>query len=236
MIIKSSTASHRQVAFFRVISPEALLGKSLHNWQVLVAHPLCSENLLLKYRPLQKPNTSTPLKTCMFIPFISRRATRRKLVARKGGGAGEDAGGGAHPAAGGGAHPAASDGAHPAAGDGAHPATPADPTTPGGGSDGSSGDGSSGGDTSDLPGGNTPGLTAGIDKKINCTYLISPSSLLVKGVTDGLFSDPVSVVGKHMTATSYAGGDSKVSLIPSGQLFAGRQEGGGTRADIYGTR
>jgi hypothetical protein len=52
-----------------------------------------------------------------------------------------------------------------------------------------------------------------------------PSPQLVKDVNDGLLSDPVSVSGSRITATSYADGNSSVSFIPSDQWFAGRQEG-----------
>ncbi|KAH7099641.1 hypothetical protein BKA62DRAFT_709009 [Auriculariales sp. MPI-PUGE-AT-0066] len=45
----------------------------------------------------------------------------------------------------------------------------------------------------------------------------------------------ISSGGTSKTTTTYGGGTSKVSTIPSGQLFAGRQTGGGTRTALYGS-
>ena len=45
-----------------------------------------------------------------------------------------------------------------------------------------------------------------------------------------------SATGGRTTATAYGKGGGKVTTIPAGQLFAGRTEGGGTRAQVYGTR
>ncbi|KAI0692893.1 hypothetical protein BC835DRAFT_1306962 [Cytidiella melzeri] len=51
-------------------------------------------------------------------------------------------------------------------------------------------------------------------------------------------SSPVtgSTGGRHTTATTYGSGGGKSSTIPSGQLFAGRTEGGGTRSQVFGTQ
>ncbi|KAI0063857.1 hypothetical protein BV25DRAFT_368207 [Artomyces pyxidatus] len=50
-------------------------------------------------------------------------------------------------------------------------------------------------------------------------------------------SKPVSIPGlpsgRH-SATAYGGGGGKITVIPSGQFFAGRHVGGGTRNQIYG--
>jgi hypothetical protein len=43
------------------------------------------------------------------------------------------------------------------------------------------------------------------------------------------FLDAVSAGGNRRMAISFGEGDSKISVIPSGQIFAGRSEGGGTR-------
>ncbi|KAJ7459888.1 hypothetical protein FB451DRAFT_1341685 [Mycena latifolia] len=55
-------------------------------------------------------------------------------------------------------------------------------------------------------------------------------------------SSPVSTSGSSnsdtlsRSATSYGNGGGKAITIPSGQLFAGRSEGGGTRAQVFGTQ
>ncbi|KAJ6535187.1 hypothetical protein B0H10DRAFT_2144886 [Mycena sp. CBHHK59/15] len=48
-------------------------------------------------------------------------------------------------------------------------------------------------------------------------------------------SSSVSTGGSSRSATSYGGGGGKVVTIPSGQLFSGRTEGSGTRAQMFGT-
>lgn len=45
-----------------------------------------------------------------------------------------------------------------------------------------------------------------------------------------------SVPGNSKTATAYGGGGGKTTVIPSGQIFAGRTSGGGTRSQVFGTR
>ncbi|KAJ7505291.1 hypothetical protein B0H11DRAFT_2154148 [Mycena galericulata] len=45
--------------------------------------------------------------------------------------------------------------------------------------------------------------------------------------------EPIMASGTSMMATSYGEGGGKAMMIPSGQLFP---EGGGTRADVFGTR
>ncbi|KAI3605026.1 acetolactate synthase [Moniliophthora roreri] len=47
-------------------------------------------------------------------------------------------------------------------------------------------------------------------------------------------SGPVSVGGTSRPASSSSNGGGPVSAIPSGQFFSGRQQGGGTRDQIYG--
>lgn len=42
--------------------------------------------------------------------------------------------------------------------------------------------------------------------------------------------------GGRNTATAYGVGGGKVTTIPAGQLFAGRSAGGGTRAQVFGSR
>ncbi|KIM48790.1 hypothetical protein M413DRAFT_86133 [Hebeloma cylindrosporum] len=49
-------------------------------------------------------------------------------------------------------------------------------------------------------------------------------------------SSPISSSGSSKSATSYGSGGGKASTIPSGQLFAGRTSGGGTRSEVYGNR
>lgn len=49
-------------------------------------------------------------------------------------------------------------------------------------------------------------------------------------------SSPISSGGSSKSATSYGNGGGRSSSIPSGQLFAGREAGGGTRNEVVGTR
>lgn len=49
-------------------------------------------------------------------------------------------------------------------------------------------------------------------------------------------SSSISTSGSSKSATSYGAGGGKSFTIPSGQLFAGRTSGGGTRLEIYGNR
>jgi len=49
-------------------------------------------------------------------------------------------------------------------------------------------------------------------------------------------SSSISSSGSSKSATSYGGGGGKSMTIPSGQLFAGRTFGGGTRSEVYGNR
>lgn len=42
--------------------------------------------------------------------------------------------------------------------------------------------------------------------------------------------------GGRTSATAYGSGGGRSSVIPPGQPFAGRSEGGGTRNDVYGTK
>ncbi|KAF7314315.1 hypothetical protein MKEN_00904100 [Mycena kentingensis (nom. inval.)] len=46
----------------------------------------------------------------------------------------------------------------------------------------------------------------------------------------------VSTGGTSKSASSYGTGGGRATTIPSGQLFAGRSEGGGTRGQVFGTR
>ncbi|KAJ7672741.1 hypothetical protein B0H17DRAFT_947604 [Mycena rosella] len=57
------------------------------------------------------------------------------------------------------------------------------------------------------------------------------------GATGGTTkSSPVSTSGTSKSATSYGSGGGKVISIPSGQPFAGRTEGSGTRGQVFGTQ
>jgi hypothetical protein len=47
---------------------------------------------------------------------------------------------------------------------------------------------------------------------------------------------PVSVGGSTKSASSYGGGGGKVTTIPAGQFFAGRNSGGGTRNQVFGNQ
>ncbi|KDR73593.1 hypothetical protein GALMADRAFT_280747 [Galerina marginata CBS 339.88] len=47
-------------------------------------------------------------------------------------------------------------------------------------------------------------------------------------------SSPISSSGSSKSATSYGSGGGKATTIPSGQLFAGRESGGGTRSQVFG--
>ncbi|KAJ7513081.1 hypothetical protein B0H11DRAFT_1698348 [Mycena galericulata] len=49
-------------------------------------------------------------------------------------------------------------------------------------------------------------------------------------------SIPISSGGTKQTVTAYSNGGGKLITIPSGQLFAGRTEGGATRNQIWGSR
>ncbi|KAI3606349.1 hypothetical protein WG66_009621 [Moniliophthora roreri] len=55
------------------------------------------------------------------------------------------------------------------------------------------------------------------------------------GGSAGGRSSAISVGGTSRSATPYGGGGGPVSTIPPGQLFAGREQGGGTRSQVYGT-
>ncbi|KAJ4463581.1 hypothetical protein C8J55DRAFT_539019 [Lentinula edodes] len=48
-------------------------------------------------------------------------------------------------------------------------------------------------------------------------------------------SSSVTIAGSSRSATSYGSGGGKASTIPSGQIFAGRTEGGGTRDQVFGS-
>ncbi|KAJ4472986.1 hypothetical protein J3R30DRAFT_3659353 [Lentinula aciculospora] len=48
-------------------------------------------------------------------------------------------------------------------------------------------------------------------------------------------SSSVTVAGTSRSATSYGSGGGKATTIPSGQIFAGRTEGGGTRDQVFGS-
>ncbi|KAF8982120.1 hypothetical protein BDQ17DRAFT_831414 [Cyathus striatus] len=54
--------------------------------------------------------------------------------------------------------------------------------------------------------------------------------------SEGTQSMPITIGGTSRTASTYSNGGGKVITIPVGQAFAGRQAGGGTRDQIYGTR
>ncbi|KAF8197478.1 hypothetical protein BJ912DRAFT_1055883 [Pholiota molesta] len=49
-------------------------------------------------------------------------------------------------------------------------------------------------------------------------------------------SSSISSAGTSKAATSYGGGGGRAITIPSGQLFAGRSAGGGTRSEVTGTQ
>ncbi|KAL0580681.1 hypothetical protein V5O48_001322 [Marasmius crinis-equi] len=55
------------------------------------------------------------------------------------------------------------------------------------------------------------------------------------GSSGGGRSSSVSTGSGSRSATAFGGGGGPVSSIPSGQLFSGRSEGGGTRGQVYGT-
>ncbi|KAK7685532.1 hypothetical protein QCA50_011399 [Cerrena zonata] len=58
--------------------------------------------------------------------------------------------------------------------------------------------------------------------------------------SSGHSSAPVSVSGKSpksgSTVSSFSNGGGRISTIPAGAAFAGRSQGGGSRADVYGSR
>lgn len=59
-----------------------------------------------------------------------------------------------------------------------------------------------------------------------------------KGTTNGGSTTnpkPMSAGSSH-SATPYGPGGGKPSIIPAGQLFAGRSVGGGTRTQVFGKR
>ncbi|KAG5652591.1 hypothetical protein H0H81_004422 [Sphagnurus paluster] len=49
-------------------------------------------------------------------------------------------------------------------------------------------------------------------------------------------STPISSGGTSRSATPYGAGGGKAAPIPAGQPFAGRESGGGTRSQVYGTQ
>jgi len=49
-------------------------------------------------------------------------------------------------------------------------------------------------------------------------------------------SVPISGSSGKSSATSYGGGGGKVTTIPSGSLFSGRTQGGGTRQEVFGNQ
>ncbi|KAK0217820.1 hypothetical protein IW262DRAFT_1560153 [Armillaria fumosa] len=46
---------------------------------------------------------------------------------------------------------------------------------------------------------------------------------------------PINTGGSSKKSSSYGGGEGSSSTIPSGQIFAGRPQGGATRSQVYGT-
>ncbi|KAF8809092.1 hypothetical protein BYT27DRAFT_7094897 [Phlegmacium glaucopus] len=52
----------------------------------------------------------------------------------------------------------------------------------------------------------------------------------------GKSSTPITTAGTSRSATAYGAGGGRALAIPSGQLFAGRLAGGGTRDQVYGNR
>ncbi|KAF8912054.1 hypothetical protein CPB84DRAFT_1761155 [Gymnopilus junonius] len=90
-----------------------------------------------------------------------------------------------------------------------------------GGGGGGKGGGSSGGGSSS--GGKSSGSSGSTGKSSG-----SGSSGVSK-------SSPISSAGTTKSATTYGSGGGKTVTIPSGQIFAGRQSGGGTRPQVFGT-
>ncbi|KAI0063855.1 hypothetical protein BV25DRAFT_1823927 [Artomyces pyxidatus] len=94
-----------------------------------------------------------------------------------------------------------------------------------GGGGGGSGHSSGG---SGRGGGDEGGRSSGSSGSTGATGKGSPSApeepVSVQGLPGGVHS-----------ATVYGGGGSKITVIPSGQSFAGRSIGGGTRSGIYGS-
>ena len=90
----------------------------------------------------------------------------------------------------------------------------------GGGGKGSSGKGS----TSKSGTSSTKGSTKGSTSKPSSS---KKSPLSITGSTGG---------GKAKKASPFGRGGGKVSTIPSGQPFAGRTQGGGTRDQVFGSR
>jgi len=56
------------------------------------------------------------------------------------------------------------------------------------------------------------------------------------GGSPGKSSSPISTGGTSRGATAFGAGGGQALAIPSGQLFAGRLVGGGTRNQVYGDR
>ncbi|KAF8809096.1 hypothetical protein BYT27DRAFT_7163500 [Phlegmacium glaucopus] len=64
----------------------------------------------------------------------------------------------------------------------------------------------------------------------------SKSSGSSGGIKPGRSSTPITTAGTSTSATTYGAGGGRALAIPSGQLFAGRLAGGGTRDQVYGDR
>ncbi|KAJ7078327.1 hypothetical protein B0H15DRAFT_539048 [Mycena belliarum] len=86
----------------------------------------------------------------------------------------------------------------------------------------SSGGGKSGGSS----GGKTGGSSGGSGGKVTSGAL---GSSPVK-------SSSITIGGSSRTASQYNGGGGRISVIPTGQPFSGRSEGGATRSQVWGTR
>ncbi|KAJ6607847.1 hypothetical protein B0H10DRAFT_2166703 [Mycena sp. CBHHK59/15] len=64
----------------------------------------------------------------------------------------------------------------------------------------------------------------------------SSSSSSKGGSSSVTKSSPISSGGTSRSVTTYGTGGGKISIIPTGQLFGGRTEGGGTRSQVFGSR
>ncbi|KAK0467144.1 uncharacterized protein EV420DRAFT_1507461 [Desarmillaria tabescens] len=103
----------------------------------------------------------------------------------------------------------------------------------GGGGGGSTGGGSKGGSGSTSKSGSGTGSSSSSGGSKGSSGGSSSGSN--GGSSNGKVSS-VSAGGTSKAASSYSRGGGSISTIPSGQLFAGRSIGGGTRDQVFGTR
>ncbi|KAG7099798.1 hypothetical protein E1B28_001610 [Marasmius oreades] len=166
----------------------------------------------------------------MYFPFMTSRSSRlrkRELSPRAGGGGGGRGGGG-----GGGGRSGGSSGSSGGSSGGGRSGGSS------GSSGGSSGGGRSGGSSGSSGGSSGGGISGGSSGSSGGSSgggRSGGSSGSSGGGSGGGRSSPISTGGTPRSATPFGAGGGPVTKIPSGQLFSGRDVGGGTRSQVYGT-